>query len=89
MLQVTDETVPELDELFNIQLTSAASDDGLVGSTNTSGASIDNTKASSQVVIQENDYPYGLLQFSSKPNVIPPANTRIEPSSSGAEVSFK
>lgn len=55
--------LPELDELFEISLVSVVSDDGLVGSTNTSGASIDPTKQSSEVTIEANDFPYGLLQF--------------------------
>lgn len=79
MLRVTDDNIPELQESFDVQLVSATSDDGLVGSTNTSGASIDSSHQSSQIVILENDYPYGLLQFSSQPGVIPPVNVMILP----------
>ncbi len=39
-------------------------DDGQAGSTDTSGASIDADASQSQLVVNENDYPYGLLQFS-------------------------
>ncbi|KAK7486800.1 hypothetical protein BaRGS_00021947, partial [Batillaria attramentaria] len=79
--QVTEETVPELDEHFDITLVSVESDDGLVGSTNVSGASINPSAHRLQVTIAANDYPYGLLQFSSVIGVPPSvdAGGLIEP----------
>ncbi|XP_076465121.1 adhesion G-protein coupled receptor V1-like [Babylonia areolata] len=70
-VQVTDETVPELDELFEVSLVSAVSADGVIGSTNTSGASVDPTKQRHQVTIAANDYPFGLFQFGQKVGVPP------------------
>ena len=71
-VEVTEETLPELDELFEVSLVSAVSDDGLVGSTNTSGPSIHPTKQRSQVTVVANDFPYGLLQFGMEAGVPPP-----------------
>ncbi|KAL8615956.1 hypothetical protein ACOMHN_034632 [Nucella lapillus] len=80
-IQVTEETVPELDELFDISLVSAISADGIVGSTNTSGASINPTMQRSEVTIVANDYPFGLFQFGSKAGVppTPDQNGRVVP----------
>ena len=78
-VQVTDETLPELDELFEITLVSAVSDDGLVGSTNTSGASINPMMQSSEVTIVANDYPFGLLQFGREVGVPPQDEGMILP----------
>ena len=47
------------------------SDDGLVGSTNTSGASIDPMMQRSEVIVAANDFPYGLLQFGNEVGVPP------------------
>ena len=47
------------------------SDDGLVGSTNTSGASIDPMMQRSEVIVAANDFPYGLLQFGKEVGVPP------------------
>ncbi|XP_059825311.1 adhesion G-protein coupled receptor V1 [Hypanus sabinus] len=77
-VHVLDDNLPETAEHFRISLVSAISGDGKVGSTPTSGASIDQEKASTQVVIKASDHPYGLLQFSTGPPpdtdvIIPPA----------------
>ncbi|CAL1527000.1 unnamed protein product, partial [Lymnaea stagnalis] len=78
-LRVRDDNIPELDEAFEVRLTSVVSDDGKIGSTNTSGASIDSTRQSSQLLLIENDYPYGYLQFSDQLGVIPPQDIIIAP----------
>ena len=73
---------PELLEMFEITLLSQLplSDDGLIGTTVTSGASIDPDFNTNNLTIRANDYPYGLLQFAtgSPPGqtdpLIPPAN---------------
>ena len=78
-VEIKEENLPELDELFEITLISAASDDGLVGSTNVSGASIDPLRQTSQVTIEANDYPFGLLQFADKVGVLPSATDMIDP----------
>lgn len=59
-----------MEEKFEIRLVNATSDDNLSGTTNTSGASIDVANSKSTVTVKENDYPYGLLQFSE--SEIPP-----------------
>ncbi|KAH9498632.1 Adhesion G-protein coupled receptor V1 [Bulinus truncatus] len=86
-INVTDDNIPELDETFQVSLVSAVSDDGLAGSTNTSGAVIDNAGRTRQISIAENDYPYGYLQFSSQLGVIPTPNVLISPTSSLIQVS--
>lgn len=58
-VHVLNDDLPELAEHFIISLVSAISGDGKVGSTPTSGASIDPEKASTQVVIKSSDHPYG------------------------------
>ena len=82
-VQLKDENLPELEERFVIQLINATSDDGSSGTTNVSGASIDLANSRSTVVVRENDFPYGLLQFSESeipplPDdpLIPPATER-------------
>ncbi|XP_051876623.1 adhesion G-protein coupled receptor V1 [Pristis pectinata] len=77
-VHVLDDNLPELAEHFIISLVSAISGDGKMGSTPTSGASIDPEKASTEVVIKSSDHPYGLLQFSTGPPpdknvIVPPA----------------
>ena len=69
IVQPTDEVVPELNEAFVISLTDAVSNDGFTSSTPTSGASINSSFDISNLTVTENDYPYGLLQFST---TIPP-----------------
>ena len=85
-MQLTDENTPELDEVFQISLTSAVSDDGLVGSTDTSGASLDPARQTSQLVIAENDYPYGLLQFAGIVGQLPQPGVMIPPVSEAVKV---
>ncbi|KAK6179039.1 hypothetical protein SNE40_011486 [Patella caerulea] len=77
---VKEENIPELQERFNVLLYKVVTDDGVVGTTNTSGASINPTGSTSPIVIEETDYPYGLLQFSS--SLTPPVSvtTMILPS---------
>ncbi|XP_068103893.1 adhesion G-protein coupled receptor V1 [Hyperolius riggenbachi] len=66
-LHVLDDDIPELTEHFRVILTHAVSADGKVGSTPTSGASIDPTKDSEDITVNASDHPYGLLQFSVDP----------------------
>ncbi|KAJ6669788.1 hypothetical protein lerEdw1_000337 [Lerista edwardsae] len=61
---VLDDDVPELNEYFQVTLVSAVSGDGKIGSTPTSGASIDPEKKSTYITVKASDHPYGLLQFS-------------------------
>lgn len=62
-LHVVDDAIPETVELFHVRLLNTLSDDNVVGSTNTSGASVDQNKSISTIIVEENDFPYGLLQF--------------------------
>ena len=57
---------PELNENFELRLVSAKSNDGKVESTERSGASINPVSSVANITIEENDSPYGLLQFSSE-----------------------
>ncbi|KAG9488005.1 hypothetical protein GDO78_007684 [Eleutherodactylus coqui] len=66
-LDVLDDDIPELMEHFRVTLTQAISADGKLGSTPTSGASIDPNKKSEDITINASDHPYGLLQFSVDP----------------------
>ncbi|XP_038661208.1 adhesion G-protein coupled receptor V1 isoform X3 [Scyliorhinus canicula] len=75
-VHVVDDDLPELAEHFIVSLVSAISGDGKVGSTPTSGASIDPEKASTEITIKSSDHPNGLLQFSTK---LPPDNKAIIP----------
>lgn len=59
-----DEMVPELNEDFVVVLTSAIANDNQTSSTPTSGASIDSGRSQAALVVTENDFPYGVLQFS-------------------------
>ncbi|KAM4808264.1 adhesion G-protein coupled receptor V1 [Rhinophrynus dorsalis] len=63
-LNIVDDEIPELAEYFRITLVSAVSADGKIGSTPTSGASIDPDKKDEDIIINASDHPYGLLQFS-------------------------
>nr|XP_001918372.2 G-protein coupled receptor 98 [Equus caballus] len=63
-IYVLDDDIPELNEYFRVTLVSAIPGDGRLGSTPTSGASIDPEKETTDVTIQASDHPYGLLQFS-------------------------
>ncbi|XP_014663002.1 PREDICTED: G-protein coupled receptor 98-like [Priapulus caudatus] len=62
-LRVVDDAVPETVEVFHVRLVEATSDDGVAGTTNMSGASIDPRGSYSTVTVEANDFPYGLLQF--------------------------
>ena len=64
VVEPTNEDEPELDEMFVVYLTDAVSNDGYTSSTATSGASINSSFDRSNLTVIENDYPYGLLQFS-------------------------
>ncbi|XP_038076858.1 adhesion G-protein coupled receptor V1-like isoform X2 [Patiria miniata] len=80
-LAAIDDMQPELLETFSIILLPQLplSDDGLIGTTDTSGASIDPDASANNLTIQANDFPYGLLQFATGPPpgtadpLIPPA----------------
>lgn len=65
-ITVKDDDIPEVDEIFNIKLLTVSSGDGSEGSTNTSGASIDQTKARSVVTVLKNDHSNGVLQFTNR-----------------------
>ncbi|KAK2144319.1 hypothetical protein LSH36_768g01003 [Paralvinella palmiformis] len=62
-VQPLDDDIPELDEVFDVQLVEALSADGLLGSTNTSGASVDPERWRTTITIPATDNPHGLLQF--------------------------
>ncbi|KAM6148616.1 adhesion G-protein coupled receptor V1 [Erethizon dorsatum] len=66
-IYVLDDDIPELNEYFRVTLVSAVPGDGKLGSTPTSGASIDPEKETTDITIQASDHPYGLLQFSTEP----------------------
>ncbi|OCU02316.1 adhesion G-protein coupled receptor V1 [Xenopus laevis] len=63
-LNAVDDEIPELEEAFRVTLVNALSADGKIGSTPTSGASIDPNKRIEDIKIVASDHPYGLLQFS-------------------------
>ena len=86
VLQGIDDDVPELPQDFDVYLTGAISGDGLVGTTATSGASIDPAADRTRITAPENDYPYGLLQFST---ATPPGATdpRTPPATEAPSVS--
>ncbi|XP_045053798.2 adhesion G-protein coupled receptor V1 [Desmodus rotundus] len=63
-IYVLDDDIPELAEYFRVTLVSAIPGDGKLGSTPTSGASIDPEKETTDITIKASDHPYGLLQFS-------------------------
>ncbi|XP_071965307.1 adhesion G-protein coupled receptor V1-like isoform X2 [Antedon mediterranea] len=64
-LVAVEDLVPELTEYFTIMLLTShpMSDDGIIGSTDTSGASIDPDNVENNLTLASNDFPYGLLQF--------------------------
>ncbi|XP_004678196.1 PREDICTED: G-protein coupled receptor 98 [Condylura cristata] len=64
-IYVLDDDIPELNEYFRVTLVSAIPGDGKLGSTPSSGASIDPEKETTDITIKASDHPYGLLQFSS------------------------
>ncbi|MBZ3889709.1 G-protein coupled receptor 98, partial [Sciurus carolinensis] len=63
-IYVLDDDIPELNEYFRVTLVSAIPGDGKLGSTPTSGASIDPEKETTDITIKASDHPFGLLQFS-------------------------
>ena len=73
---MNDDSLPEVDEYFTLNLTSVSPMDG---STATSAASLKPGFTEVNITIEESDHPYGLLQFMSD---IPAANETISPSSS-------
>lgn len=75
-IPVNDDSLPEVDEYFTLNLTSVSPMDG---STTTSAASLKPSFTEVNITIEESDYPNGLLQFMSN---VPAANETITPSSS-------
>ena len=73
---MNDDSLPEVDEYFTLNLTSVSPMDG---STATSAASLKPGFTEVNITIEESDYPNGLLQFMSD---IPADNETISPSSS-------
>ncbi|XP_058384943.1 adhesion G-protein coupled receptor V1 [Diceros bicornis minor] len=63
-IYVLDDDIPELNEYFRVTLVSAIPGDGKLGSTPTSGASVDPEKETTDITVKASDHPYGLLQFS-------------------------
>lgn len=80
---MNDDTIPEVDEYFTLNLTSVSPTDG---STSTSAASLKPGFTEVNITIQESDYPNGLLQFMS---YVPAANETITPSSSQFNIDTK
>jgi hypothetical protein len=72
---VLNDNRPELQERFEVRLVSAQSNDGKDESTATSGASVNPLFSIANLTIEENDSPYGLLQFASEV----PRNASISP----------
>ncbi|NWV48163.1 GPR98 protein, partial [Daphoenositta chrysoptera] len=87
-LHVIDDDIPELNEYFRVTLVSAVSGDGKIGSTPTSGASIDPEKETTDISIKASDHPYGLLQFSVGPPP-QPNDKMILPASSVPHITVK
>uniref|UniRef100_A0A674GVY7 Adhesion G protein-coupled receptor V1 n=1 Tax=Taeniopygia guttata TaxID=59729 RepID=A0A674GVY7_TAEGU len=87
-LHVIDDDIPELNEYFRVTLVSAVSGDGKLGSTPTSGASIDPEKETTDISIKASDHPYGLLQFSVGPPP-QPGDEMILPASAVPHITVK
>ncbi|KAJ7406541.1 G-protein coupled receptor 98 isoform X1 [Willisornis vidua] len=93
-LHVIDDDIPELNEYFRVTLVSAVSGDGKLGSTPTSGSSIDPEKETTDISIKASDHPYGnnvedgLLQFSLQPPPHP-HDEMIRPASAVPHVTVK
>ena len=75
VVMALDETVPELEEDFLVVLTSAITSDNQTSSTGLSGASIAAEQSQSTLTVTENDFPYGVIQFS--PSAPSPGQTII------------
>ena len=86
VVEPTDEVEPELNEMFVVYLTDALSNDGYRSSTPTSGASINSSLDQSNLTVTENDYPYGLLQFST---AVPPPSGLILAAESMPQISTR
>ncbi|XP_078070005.1 adhesion G-protein coupled receptor V1 [Mustelus asterias] len=86
-VHVVNDDIPELAEHFVVSLVSAISGDGKVGSTPTSGASIDPEKASTEITVKPSDHPNGLLQFSTE--LPPDSNAIIAPAISVPSITVK
>ncbi|KAI4570105.1 hypothetical protein MJT46_007399 [Ovis ammon polii x Ovis aries] len=87
-IYVLDDDIPELNEYFRVTLVSAIPGDGKIGSTPTSGASIDPEKETTDITIKASDHPYGLLQFSTGPPP-QPEDTMTLPASSVPHVTVR
>ncbi|XP_069912554.1 adhesion G-protein coupled receptor V1 [Oryctolagus cuniculus] len=87
-VHVLDDDVPELNEYFRVTLVSTIPGDGKVGSTPTSGASVDPEKETTDITVKASDQPYGLLQFSTG---LPPQpeDARILPATSMPHVTVQ
>ncbi|XP_041376199.1 adhesion G-protein coupled receptor V1-like [Gigantopelta aegis] len=84
--QIKDDDIPEVAETFRVLLSSAASDDGVTGTTNTSGASIDPRAQESRLVIEDTDYPHGLLQFTNAVTPPKPSDPMIRPADTPVKI---
>jgi G-protein coupled receptor 98 len=80
---------PELPEYFEIHLVDVESSDGIVGSTPTSGASIDPLYSTQNISLPESDYPYGLLEFSVMEKPPTSGDPRIPPATEIPQVRFR
>lgn len=65
VLQVWDDSVPELSESFSVTLTSATPHDIYPSTTVYSGAAINSTLSEVTIEVAANDDPYGIVQFAS------------------------
>ncbi|PNI73009.1 ADGRV1 isoform 11 [Pan troglodytes] len=65
-IYVLDDDIPELNEYFRVTLVSAIPGDGKLGSTPTSGASIDPEKETTDITIKASDHPYASLGVASQ-----------------------
>lgn len=61
-----NDNLPELAESFQVTLVSAESGDGKLGSTPTSGASIDPNNSVNTIMVTANDHPYGIHSHTQK-----------------------
>jgi len=64
VIPIIDDETSRFAATFTLSLVSVTAADGLVGSTPTSGASIDPLTSSVNVSVMDRNYPRGLLQFS-------------------------
>ena len=71
-----DDLIPEVSEHFTITLISATSADNTQGSTPISGASLKPrvSATTSNVTLEEGDYPYGLFEFSTADSHMTPTS---------------